>query len=263
MTDRPVSNRGAEFAPIVFLHIPKTAGQTIHNALAQRVGADHVSPVRVNAQAAGDGLRMPPGFSLYSGHIDWTELETLPEQRFVFTVLRDPRERIASFYFYLLKEAEAMSAEDLARKENTGKRAILTRPAEEYFFGGAPAFRRFVRDHYHNFYCGYLATRTMRGWKQMRELSMAEKVAAALQNAPLIDRFYSTLDLGALETDIAARYGWQISVVDTFVNKGNIDRSERRWPRLLEKMETDKAARKLDRFVAADLELIDRLGVTV
>src|SRR5690606_31646457 len=71
---RPARDRVVR--PIVFLHIPKTAGQTIHNQLAQMVGAGSVSPIRVQSQAP-KGPQMPAGYGLYSGHIDWTELETL------------------------------------------------------------------------------------------------------------------------------------------------------------------------------------------
>ncbi|WP_430450438.1 hypothetical protein [Rhodophyticola sp.] len=63
---------------IVFLHIPKTAGQTIHSELARVVGAKAVSPVRVHTQAARGVAQMPPGYRLYSGHIDWEALDTLP-----------------------------------------------------------------------------------------------------------------------------------------------------------------------------------------
>lgn len=253
----------ADPCPIVFLHIPKTAGQTIHNALTGLVGPDRVSPVRVHSQVGEGASQMPSGYSLYSGHLDWTDLESLPERRFVFTVLRDPRERIASFYFYLLKEAAALNQQALERPENKGKRAILTRSAEDYFFAGTPAWRHFVRDHYDNFYCSYLATRKVRGWLEIQSLRRAEKLVAALDNAARINRIYTTRNLGALETDIANRYGTKISVVNTYTNRGGISRDKLRWPMLLERLESDRAVRELERFATIDLALIDRLGLLV
>lgn len=249
--------------PIVFLHIPKTAGQTIHNALAAMVGARHVSPVRVHTQAQGEAPQMPAGYRLYSGHLDWTEAENLPDPRFAFTVLRDPRERIASFYFFLMKEARALSEAELAEPRHAGKRRLLTHSAEGYFFAGNPGFRQFIRDHYDNFYCSYFATRRMRGQRALQGLSEAEKVRAALANAPLIDRIYSTRDLAALEADIAERYGKRISVTDTFVNAGTHDRAEKRWPKLVALMESDAGVRRLEEFASADLALIEALGLEV
>lgn len=250
-------------SPIVFLHIPKTAGQTIHNALTQAVGADHVSPIRVHTQVSGDASQLPGGYSLYSGHLDWGDLETLPENRFVFSVLRDPYERIASFYFFLMKEAQSLSEEDLDLPQHAGKKRLLRCSAEDYFFGGNPGFQRFIHDHYDNFYCTYFATRKMRGYQQMKALNIAGKVAAAQKNLPLVDRIYSTLDLGALERDIAERYGVEISVTDTYVNQGMIEQHEARWPKLLDRLGSDAAARRLEEFVAADAEFIEELGLKI
>lgn len=249
--------------PIVFLHIPKTAGQTIHSELTRLVGPDRVSPVRVHTEAPVGAAQFPPGHDLYSGHLDWDALEILPDARFVFSVFRDPCERIASFYFYLLKRAQAMSGQELQRPERQGMRRIRSQSADSYFFGGDSAWQRFVHDHYDNVYCSYLATRKMRGWKQVQGLDVAARVTAAKANLPMIDRIYSTRNLGALESDIAARFDGQISVVDKFVNKGGHDDNELRWPKLLERIESDANLRRLEEFVVADEDLISSLGMKI
>lgn len=253
----------ARTAPIAFLHIPKTAGQTIHNALAAMVGKDHVSPVRTHTQVARDQPQMPAGYALYSGHIDWTELDTLPEGRFAFTVLRDPRERIASFYFYLLKEAEALSAKELEQRHNLGKKLILTRSAEEYFFGGPDWFETFIRDHYDNFYTHYLAGRKMRGRKGLAGQSATQRLAMAEANAGLISRIYTVRDLPRLEADIAERYGARISVAGTYVNRGPGPHDQSRWPQLIKRVGSDSGKAALERFAEMDLELIETLGLSL
>ncbi|MGV6847912.1 MAG: sulfotransferase family 2 domain-containing protein [Marinibacterium sp.] len=253
----------ARTAPIAFLHIPKTAGQTIHNALAAMVGKDHVSPVRTHSQAGKGDPQMPAGYALYSGHIDWTELDSLPGDPFSFTVLRDPRERIASFYFYLLKEAEALSAEALEQKHNLGKKLILTRSAEEYFFGGPDWFDTFIRDHYDNFYTHYLAGRKMRGRKDLAALGATERLARAEANARRITRIYAVSDLPRLEADIAERYGAKISVAGTFVNRGPGPQGQSRWPQLIKRVGSDAGKAALEGFAEMDLELIDTLGLAL
>ncbi len=190
-------------------------------------------------------------------------METLPEERFVFSVFRDPCERIASFYFYLLKKAQAVSEEELQRPERQGMRRIRSQSADSYFFEGDAGWQRFIRDHYDNVYCNYLATRKVRGWKQVQDLDAAARVAAAKANLPLVDRIYSTRDLGALEVDIAARFGGQVSVVKKFVNKGGHTDDELRWPKLLERIESDANLRRLEEFVIADEDLISDLGMKV
>ncbi len=240
---------------IVFLHIPKTAGQTIHHALAAAVGGNsYVSPVRLQRQAEG-GVHMPAGYRLYSGHIDWVELETLPPDRFVFSVLRDPKERIASFYFFLLKEARALSAEDLDKPVNLGKRQILEMSADEYFFGGDAAWQNFVRDYYDNFYCSYFATCKMRGRRAVAGLPRADLIARARAGAAQLDGIYATTGLARLEADLAG-CGVDISVAGIYQNRGDHIGDEPRWPKLLALFERDGSAARLARFTEADAEFM-------
>jgi hypothetical protein len=241
---------------IVFLHIPKTAGQTIHHALAKAVGGpEHVSPIRSHGQAV-DRTHMPAGYRLYSGHLDWVDLETLPVPRFVFSVLRDPKERIASFYFFLLKEAQKLSAEALQAPENFGKRQILELSADDYFFGGNAAWKGFVRDFYDNFYCSYFATRKMRGHKELAGLAQADLIARARAGVAELDGIYDITDLARLETDLAARLDLEISVTDTYHNRGNHADDELRWPKLVALLEQDKSVARLEGFTQADAELM-------
>lgn len=245
---------------VVFLHVPKTAGQTIHNALVSAVGGpEHVSPIRTHTQA-GQGPQMPVGYSLYSGHIDWLELEALPQDRFVFSVLRDPRERIASFYLYLMKEAQALSEENLALRENTGKRQLLQETADEYFFGGTPHWQNFVRDHYNNFYCSYFATRKMRGGAVIKGMSAQDLLMQAQVGLTHLDAVYSTENLAPLETDIVKRLGTKISVTNTFQNAGEQARGELRWPKLLSMLERDASVAKLEQFVELDEALMETVN---
>lgn len=245
---------------IVFLHIPKTAGQTIHNALVGVVGGPaHVSPVRTHTQATPE-TQFPPGYRLYSGHIDWIALADVPRPRFVFTVLRDPRERIASFYFYLLKEARALSPEALARPENTGKRKLLEMSVDDYFLGGDAAWQGFIRDHYDNFYCSYFATGRMRGHRLIRDLDRAALLARAQDGLAQLDRVYLTTGLAALEEDIATRYGQRIRVAGQYHNTGSHALDEQRWPRLMAALERDASRGALEGFAAKDEALMAALS---
>lgn len=245
--------------PIVFLHIPKTAGQTIHNELARMVGKRAVSPIRVHSQVGPGEPQMPAGYGLYSGHLDWTEIDTLPEDKFIFTVLRDPGERIASFYFYLLKEAQRLTEDELALPHNTGKKKIRNMSADDYFFGGDGAWQTFIHDHYNNFYCTYFATRKMRGYPEVRDLPHDELIARAQKGLKAVDRVYSTSDLVALEQDIDKIFGKKIRVAGNYHNTGGHDQGELRWPKLLERFESDDSVLRLEQFVTEDELLMDSL----
>lgn len=245
---------------IVFLHIPKTAGQTVHNALAEAVGRDAVSPVRVHTQAAADA-QMPAGYRLYSGHLDWTGLGDLPPDTFVFSILRDPRERIASFYFFLRKEAEALSEADLTRPENLGKLRVLTWSADAYFFGGDANWQRFIRDHYDNFYCSYFATRKMRGRGDLAGLTPDEVLSRALSGAEELDAIYEISGLEALDRDLSALLKRPVRASGVVQNAGPLDRNLRRWPRLLEAFEDPASAERLAGYASLDDRFMQRLGL--
>jgi hypothetical protein len=245
---------------LVFLHIPKTAGQTVHSELARIMGAAAVSPVRVHTQATTDA-QFPAGYRLYSGHLDWIGLDAVARPRFVFTVLRDPRERIASFYFFLLSQARELDAEALSKPENTGKRMLLDRSADDYFFAGDDGWKTFIRDHYDNFYCSYFATRRMRGWKEAAQLDEQALIDRATQGALAIDAIYSTAGLPALERDIAARTGQTVQIAERYVNAGPGPRGALRWPELLARFESDDARHRIEDFARRDDRLIARLAL--
>lgn len=245
---------------IVFPHIPKTAGQTVVKALTQLVPKEMFSPVRTHAAAAPDA-QMPEGYKLYAGHIDWVDLETLPENRFAFSVLRDPRERIASFYFYLIREAAKLNRNELASKVRTNMRMVSTLSADDYFFGGDRAWQRFIRDHYDNFYCTYMITRRIRGSKDVEGLDQATLVARALIGAGALQRIYNIGGLELLEDDIERLFDIRPEIQRSYVNAGPGAGSAKRWPELLARFERDDSATRLDRFAEGDFVLMQRLGL--
>lgn len=244
--------------PIVFLHIPKTAGQTIHNELVKLVGGEkYVSPVRVHTQAESD-KQMPAGYRLYSGHIDWRGINLLPKERFTFTVLRDPKERIASFYFYLRKEAKKLSSAELVRPENLGKRKALEETADDYFFGGDPMWQDFILDHYDNFYCSYFASKLMRGRKSLAAICSEDIMDRASASLSGLQGVYITTRLEKLENDIERVLGSKFSVSGKFINKGDHRSDEKRWPKLLASLEKDSSIGRLYGFTRHDEVLFSK-----
>ncbi|WP_412551352.1 sulfotransferase family 2 domain-containing protein [Shimia sp. MIT910701] len=245
---------------VVFLHIPKTAGQTVHSELVRVVGKRATSPVRVHTQASPTE-QFPSGFRLYSGHLDWICLNSLPHDRFVFSVLRDPRERIASFYFYLLDKAEKLSPKSLLLPENTGMRNILRHSTDDYFFSGSPQWRRFIRDHFDNFYTAYFATRKMRGWSEISKLKKTERMGLALAGAKELDGVYDVKDLARLEADLLDVLGKSVNLVNNRVNPGPHKIGNERWPELMARLESDESVSRLEKMANLDTKLMSRLLV--
>lgn len=246
--------------PVVFLHIPKTAGQTVSHQIGSLVGLRNMSPIRDIAQAGPGQTHLPEGYRFYAGHIDWTDLDQL-DNPFVFTILRDPRERIGSLYFYLLREAQKRTPEELKSDQYMGQRVILESSAEEYFFGGSRLWQRFIRNNYDNFCCTYLATQRVRGSAELDGIGREERMQRALAGARRLDAIYPMDRLEDLEDDMQKLFGTRISIVGNYANTSEWDVAQSRWTKLLELFETDAARSRLNDFVEADMALMAALGI--
>lgn len=215
---------------IVFLHVPKTAGQSVHHFLKHLVGAASVAPARVNEQLYLLSIAELRRYRLFSGHLDWALLDCVQQPKYIFTILRNPVDRILSFYFFLRAEAQKLSEEELRRPENQGKHAVLHLSCDDYFNGGKPHIRNFLDNHYDNFYMYYFAGRTY----DARQRLLARKAAnpsftterilkMALDNLDLLDGVYTIDHLDRLERDLRFATGFrdeQPSLADLHINRG-------------------------------------------
>ena len=196
---------------IIFLHIPKTAGQSVHQLLIDFFGKDRVCPARENKQLLSYSKQEMDKYQVFSGHFDWCIFDNLPGYKFTFTVLREPPARILSFYFYLRKEANKLSKEELEASEKQGLKAALTLSPYDYFVNPQTSIRDFIDDHYENFYTYYFAGRSYNERSQLKNLILTKTfkdtediLKLALKNMSMLDAVYSFDDWQArLEKDLS------------------------------------------------------------
>lgn len=82
-----------------FLHIPKTAGTSLVAALHDLYGEDRSLRIDVPGDVAGHSKEeMTAACDLIHGHMGWSVAEPLATR--MFTVLRDPIDRVLSLYNY-------------------------------------------------------------------------------------------------------------------------------------------------------------------
>lgn len=110
-------------AELTFLHIPKTAGVTLHTLLAPNFKGNEiylnriiVRPRRLSKmpQHRIDFIYSHP---FVSGHLPfWAHKKNDPhfDERYIVTVLRDPVERVLSFWRYVNERRERSKREPLA-----------------------------------------------------------------------------------------------------------------------------------------------------
>ncbi|NEP85838.1 MAG: sulfotransferase family 2 domain-containing protein [Okeania sp. SIO2C2] len=193
------------------MHIPKTAGQSVHQLLINFLGKDKVCPARVNNQLLSYSKQEMDKYQAFSGHFDWCIFDNLPGPKFTFTVLREPRERILSFYFYLRKEANKLSQEELEVSEKQGLKAAFTLSPYDYFVNPKTSIRNFIDDHYDNFYTYYFAGRSYNGRSKLKNLIFAKTLKdtedvlkLALENISTLDKVYHINDWqDRLEKDLS------------------------------------------------------------
>src|ERR1700722_17141924 len=136
---------------VIFLHIPKTAGQSVHNYLQRAVGAAKICPARENFQLVGKSILELSRYKVFSGHLDWALLDCVAANAFAFTILREPTDRILSFFFFLRGEALRLTPEQIDLPQNQGKKYLLKLSVDDYFCGGPPFIRSFLDSHFDNF----------------------------------------------------------------------------------------------------------------
>lgn len=256
---KPV-DRSPTKRPIVFLHIPKTAGQTVSKQVRLAIGARNVSPILTHSQAAADE-QFPQGYRFYGGHLDWVAMASSLENCFSFTVLRDPKERIASLYFFLKREAQNLSPEELARKENTGKRYLLSVSADDYFFPAEDKMKPFVLNGYFNKYSYYFASRMMNSWSALRTADPTEVLRMAQDNAKDVSRIYGMSQLDLLAQDLSTVLEKPIFVQGVGTNVGPAAQTGSRWGDLCALFEREDSAERLLEFVAMDNAFLDSLNL--
>lgn len=197
--------------PVIFLHIPKTAGQSVHYYMAKCFNSPEICPARENF----DLKKMTPseikGYKLFSGHLDWDFFDNTVENPFIFTILRDPVERILSFYFFLRREASRLTEEERKLPTKRGMMAALVMSPDEFFCDGPIDLRLFLDDVFDNFYTYYFLGRRFDARRRIlqniadakSDLTPANLVTRSKKNLLRLDAVYRIKDLAQLEADLA------------------------------------------------------------
>jgi hypothetical protein len=225
---------GSAGTKVIFLHVPKTAGQSVHAFLEGFFQPSEICPARENFQLLPYSVPELQKFRLFSGHLDRTLLDVVGTPRFEFTILRQPSERILSFYFFLRHKASKFDRKTLQLPEHQGLRNALKMTPDEYFCDAAGQFRTFIENMYDNFYTYYFAGRTFDARNKLRSVMRRKNsainevrlVEMAIANLKSLDRVYTTENLEKLEIDIKQLLGpgrAGVNLTELRVNAGSGD----------------------------------------
>lgn len=135
----------------VFLHLPKTGGTSVTSFLLSRMTLhERMFPERFSGLwRYSDAYKRR--FHFFSGHYDWTDVTAVTHRKHVFTVLRDPRDRVLSLYYYWRSRgwdeiearnlsrprlAKSLSLLDFLRSDNPDIRIRIDNVATRSLIGG-------------------------------------------------------------------------------------------------------------------------------
>jgi len=155
---------------IVFLHIPKTAGQAVRDMLLRSFPKKLACPAMGDYQIAVYSKEELNQFEIFAGHYSPSLMDALRDDAFVFTVLRDPGHRIISFHRFIREQARAMSPEALSWPQNAGPAAALRMPFDQFLATQDPNLRTYVRNSLDNFYTYYFGTRRFGARYMIRDI---------------------------------------------------------------------------------------------
>ncbi len=85
---------------LVLMHIPKTGGTTLHKLLVSHFSKGEFCPERFNQLAKKYSQDELSQYKFFSGHYDRHNVEYIPQQCKVITILREPKSRILSLYYF-------------------------------------------------------------------------------------------------------------------------------------------------------------------
>ena len=122
---------------VVFVHLPKCGGTSLHEWLTESLEPGVLSPERnrMPAELPPERIAELHRHRVFSGHFDVIDLTHLPAPQRRFTVLRDPVDRLVSLYdFWRAHDPAFVEEHDLA-----GPRFALAVTFEEFVSSPDPS----------------------------------------------------------------------------------------------------------------------------
>lgn len=98
-------------AILVFLHLPRTGGTALHEALSARHAPGEICPARMNRLEEVPAAELAR-HRLFSGHYRFEHLALVPRPHLAVTLLREPRARVVSLHRHWRRHWPALARDN-------------------------------------------------------------------------------------------------------------------------------------------------------
>ncbi|MGC9333570.1 MAG: sulfotransferase family 2 domain-containing protein [Anaerolineae bacterium] len=146
---------------LVFLHVPKTAGTTLNRIIERQYPTESLYSIGWTEEESVAALRRMSDvrkarICMVRGHMAFGVHEFLPGPVTYFTVLRNPIERVLSYYYFVLSKPDHYLYDEISAGETTlvgfveRQGHIMLDNAQTRMLSGTwfgPAFGRCTREH--------------------------------------------------------------------------------------------------------------------
>lgn len=206
---------------VIFLHLPKTAGQTIHAGLEDAYGVSAMFPWRDDIGVLRQALSTISRYRVFSGHISWRLLDCVRGPSFIFTILRDPPKRIMSMYLYLKRKSKNENIVGDILIDAVDKYSV-----DDFFNNMNLPERRVIDQTFDNLYTFYFGYRSFDGYSIYNSLNnefnieIGAVVDMALSNMAYIDHIGVINNMEETERVLRLLLGVEFKISNIRLNDG-------------------------------------------
>lgn len=126
---------------LVFLHIPKCAGTSVHSALSASFDRSEIFP-RYGHDLQNEQLGELRRYRYLAGHFSMYGVQRVPSPKWTLTVLREPKSRVLSLYYFWRSFTDA----HIAAKDLKGPRMAKTMGLLEFLTSKDPFILHNIRN---------------------------------------------------------------------------------------------------------------------